>query len=81
MNNNEYIYIHSTLPITKQKYAGILLCYRWLFVKGKVFIGERGIFGAEVFLCYRWFFVKSDFVIGGVECMSNVINYSAYMLL
>ena len=40
----------------------------WLFVKGNVFIGKRGIFGAEVFLCYRRFFVKSDFIIGRVEC-------------
>ena len=39
-----------------------------LFVKGDVFIGESGIFGAEVFLCYRGLFVKSDFVIGRVEC-------------
>ena len=46
----------------------ILLCYRWFFVKGDVFIGERGIIGAEVFLCYRQFFIKSDFIIGGVEC-------------
>ena len=40
-----------------------------LFVKGDVFIGKRGIFGAEVFLRYGRFFVKSDFVIGGVECI------------
>ena len=37
----------------KKKYAEILLCYRWLFVKGNVFIGERGIFGVEIFLHYR----------------------------
>ena len=43
----------------------------WLFVKGDAFIGERGIFGAEVFLHYRRFFVKSNFVIGGVECNRN----------
>ena len=60
--------IHSTLPITKKKYAEILLHYRCLFVKDDVFIGKRGIFGAEVFLRYRQFFVKSDFIIGGVEC-------------
>ena len=59
--------IHSTLPITK-KYAEILLCYRWLFVKGDVFIGEWHVFGAEVFLHYSQFFVKGDFIIGGVEC-------------
>ena len=38
-------------------------------MKGNVFIGERGIFGAEVLLCYRQFFIKSNFVIGGVECI------------
>ena len=53
----------------EKKYAEILLHYRWLFIKGDVFIGERGIFGAEVFLCYRQFFIKSNFVIGRVECM------------
>ena len=37
----------------EKKYAEILLCYRQLFIKGNVFIGERGIFGAEVFLRYR----------------------------
>ena len=53
----------------EKKYAEISLRYRWLFVKGDVFIGEMGIVGAEVFLHYRRFFVKSDFVIGRVECM------------
>ena len=53
----------------EKKYAEILLRYSQLFVKGDVFIGERGIFGAEVFLRYRRFFVKSDFVMGGVECI------------
>ena len=56
------LHIHSTLPIMKKKYAEILLHYRQLFVKGNVFIGERGIFGAEVFLHYRQFFIKSHFV-------------------
>ena len=27
----------------EKKYAEILLCYRWLFVKGNIFIGEWGI--------------------------------------
>ena len=45
----------------------IFLCYRWLFIKGNVFIGEWEIFGAEVFLRYSRFFVKEDFVIDGVE--------------
>ena len=53
----------------EKKYAEILLCYRQLFVKDDVFIGERSIFGAEVFLCYRQFFIKSNFVIGRVECI------------
>ena len=52
-----------------KKNAEILLCYRWLFVKGSVFIGEWGIFGAEGFLCYSRFFVKGNFVIGRVECI------------
>ena len=63
----------------KKKYAEILLRYRWLFVKGNVFICEWGTFGAEVFLCYSQFFVKGDFVIGRVECMSipgNIIGYT-----
>ena len=53
----------------KKKYVEILLHYRQLFIKGDVFIGEWGIFGAEVFLHYSQFFIKGDFVIGGVECM------------
>ena len=52
----------------EKKYVEILLHYRWLFIKDNIFIGERGIFGAEVFLCYRRFFIKSDFIIGRVEC-------------
>ena len=52
----------------------ILLCYRWLFVKGDVFIGEWGMFGAEVFLHYSQFFVKGNFIIGGVECMLRIVH-------
>ena len=63
------IVLYLTLPIMKKKYVEILLHYRWLFVKGNVFIGEWGIFGAEVFLCYSQFFIKGNFVIGGVECI------------
>ena len=29
----------------EQNYAEIFLCYRWLFVKGKVIIDDWGIFG------------------------------------
>ena len=36
----------------EKKYAEILLCYRQLFIKGNVFIGEWDVFGAEVFLHY-----------------------------
>ena len=53
----------------EKKYAEILLRYRQLFVKGDVFIGVCGIFGADIFLHYSRFFVKGDFVICGVECM------------
>ena len=60
--------IHLTLPITKKKYAENLLHYTQLFLKGNVFIGEWGLFGADVFLRYSWFFVRGNFVIGGVEC-------------
>ena len=60
--------LYSTLPIMKKKIAEILLCYRWLFIKGNVFIGEWEILGVEVFLHYNRFFVKGDFVMDGVEC-------------
>ena len=63
-------HVHSTPPIMKKKYVEILLCYRQLFFKDDIFIGERGIFGAEVFLHYRQFFIKSNFIIGRVECIS-----------
>ena len=52
----------------EKKYVEILPRYRWLFVKGDVFIGEMGIFDAEVFLHYNQFFIKGDFIIGRVEC-------------
>ena len=55
----------------EKKYVEILPHYSWLFIKGDVFIGEWGIFGAEVFLRYSQFFVKGDFIIGGVECTST----------
>ena len=54
-----------------KKNAEILLCYRQLFIKGDVFIGEWGVFGAEVFLRYSRFFVK-----GGVECTSFALEAS-----
>ena len=52
----------------KKKYVEILICYRWLFVKGDVIIGEWSIFGVEIFLCYSQFFIKGNLVIGRVEC-------------
>ena len=69
-NNIEHMMkskIHSVPPIMK-KNAEILLCYRWLFIKGDVIIGEWGIFGVEGFLHYSQFFVKGNFIIGRVEC-------------
>ena len=65
----------------KKKYVDILLCYRWLFIKGNVFIGEWGIFGAEVFLRYSLFFIKSNFVIGRVGCISGLYSMSMCMYL
>ena len=56
----------------------ILLPYRQLFVQGNVFIGEWGIFGADIFLHYSRVFGKCDFVIGGVEC-TFILN-SCYRL-
>ena len=53
----------------EKKYVEILLHYRQLFIKGDVFIGEWGIFGAEVFLHYNRFFIKGNFIIGRVECI------------
>ena len=58
----------------EKKYAEILLRYRQLFIKGSVFIGEWGIFGAVVFLHYSRFFIKGDFLISRVECMYDVIE-------
>ena len=51
--------VHSTLnsAYNEKKYAAILPCYRWLFIKGDVFIGERGIFSAEIS------FVIGDFLL------------------
>ena len=47
-----------------EKNVEIFLCYMQLFIKGDIFIGEWGIFGAGVFLHYNQFFIKGDFVIG-----------------
>ena len=48
--NLRYAYTLNSI-YNEKKYAEILLRYKWLFVKGDVFIGEWGIFGVEVFLC------------------------------
>ena len=60
--------VHSTLPIMK-KICRDFLHYRWLFIKGDIFIGEQEIFDAEVFLHYSQFFIKGNFIIDGVECI------------
>ena len=54
----EELHVHSTPVYNKNKYAEILLCYRQLFVKGDVFIGEWDVFGAEVFLVIVNFSLK-----------------------
>ena len=46
----------------EKKYAEILLCYRQLFVKGNVFIGEWGIFVWR-FSFITAIFIKGDFVL------------------
>ena len=63
-----YVCVH-VYAYNEKKYVEILLCYKQLFIKGNVFIGELGIFDAEVFLHYSWFFIKGNFIIGRVECM------------
>ena len=55
-NSPENIYTLNC-AYNEKKYVEILLHYRQLFVKGDVFIGEWGIFGAEVFLHYCQFFI------------------------
>ena len=42
----------------EKKYAEILL-YRWLFIKGNIFIGEWGIFGVDIFLLIANFSLKA----------------------
>ena len=51
----------------------IFLHYRWLFIKGDIFMGEWKIFGAEVFLHYSQFFIKGDFIIDGLEYSTEII--------
>ena len=43
----------------EKKSAEIFLHYRWLFIKGNVFIGEWEIFGAEVFLVIADFSLRA----------------------
>ena len=62
-------------------YVEIFLCYRWLFVKGNIFISEWEIFGAEVFLHYGQFFIKGDFIIDGVECSMNTFFQLWFLLI
>ena len=42
-----------------KKYAAIFLCYRWLFIKCDIFIGEWAIFGAEVSFVIADFSLKA----------------------
>ena len=42
----------------EKKYAKILLHYRQLVIKGNIFIGVCGIFGADIFLHYSQFSLK-----------------------
>ena len=53
-SNDRFLLSNDTLnsAYNEKKYVEILLHYSWLFIKGNVFIGEWGIFGAEVFLHY-----------------------------
>ena len=55
---SQVTYLGHTLnsAYNEKKYAEILLHFRWLFIKGNVFIGEWHVFGAEVFLHYSQFF-------------------------
>ena len=47
--------VHSTLPIMNKKYAEIFLCYRQLFVKGNIIIGDGK------YLVQRFSFIIADF--------------------
>ena len=57
----------------EKKYVEILLCFRRLFVKGDIIIGEWSILGVEIFLHYSQFFIKGDFIIGRVECTGLIV--------
>ena len=65
--------IYTQLHLQWKKIWGDLLHYRQLFVKGNLFIGEWGIFGADIFLRYSQFFFKADLIIGRVECILFVV--------
>ena len=49
------VYIHSTPACNEKKYVEILLCYRQLFFKGNLFIGEW------VYLVWIFSFVIGNF--------------------
>ena len=54
LSTRDWMEVHTlNSAYNEKKYAEILLHYRQLFIKDDVFIGERGIFGAEIFLRYR----------------------------
>ena len=54
-----YSYTLNSAYNEKKKFAEILLRYGWLFVKGDVFIGDWGIFGADIFLVIADFSLKA----------------------
>ena len=56
-----------------------MLCYRWLCVKDDIFIGEWGIFGAEVCLHYREFFLKATLLQAELSVHHYVINSLLYL--
>ena len=65
----EHVFLYTlNSAYNKKNMWRFLLCYMWLFIKGYVFIGEWGIFDAEVILHYSQFSIKGDFVRGRVEC-------------
>ena len=59
--NKSTVSQHSTLnsAYNEKKYAEILPHYRQLFIKGDVFIGERGIFGVEISFVIADFLLKA----------------------
>ena len=54
-----YIEIHTlNSAYNEKKYMEIFHHYKWLFIKGDIFIGEWGIFGTKVFFIIANFSLK-----------------------